>query len=481
MVRDPNVPPFVAESAPSTDDTLAFLFRDAGRAGDLGQDPSAPAVLEVVQVWEDTVLEVRHLAPGKPALTIGGDPKATFAAPDADAPGGRAPLFQAIDGGFRACLRDGWEGFVQDAAGDRTAFSALRAGGEALDERLVSIAIPEGATVWIDVGHVVFAARHVPPGRRAPVGWRDRVDLPFLGLTSFVGFAAAMLGLVILTAPPPVETQAIDGMPERIAMVLQTPPPVTMPVEKPRPEVTNQAEGARAKRAEGRSGDRKSKMKDAKGARLAMERAREEREFVENSGLLGAMRDEGVAAMMGDGALAAGMFDTIGSKYASARGNRMGVGGLGDRGDGLGGGGEAAGSGGTGTRGIGGGDGRYGEEGGTWGKKEAGNVGRLSGEVITLGSLDKSLIDAVIKRHMSAIRYCYQRELSKDPGLGGKVSVKFVIAGDGSVSKASIPRSSLGSSAVESCMTSRFLQMKFPEPKGNGIVIVTYPFLFSAG
>jgi hypothetical protein len=35
---------------------------------------------------------------------------------------------------------------------------------------------------------------------------------------------------------------------------------------------------------------------------------------------------------------------------------------------------------------------------------------------------------------MNQIRYCYQRELTKNPELGGKVVVKFVIAKDGTVS-----------------------------------------------
>jgi hypothetical protein len=39
----------------------------------------------------------------------------------------------------------------------------------------------------------------------------------------------------------------------------------------------------------------------------------------------------------------------------------------------------------------------------------------------------------------------------------------------------------MGNSAVEGCIASRFMQFKFPEPKGGGIVIVSYPFIFSPG
>ena len=56
---------------------------------------------------------------------------------------------------------------------------------------------------------------------------------------------------------------------------------------------------------------------------------------------------------------------------------------------------------------------------------------------ITLGNMAPSLIDAVIKRHMQQFRYCYQRELNQKHDLSGKISVKFVIAADGSVAKAS--------------------------------------------
>ena len=34
---------------------------------------------------------------------------------------------------------------------------------------------------------------------------------------------------------------------------------------------------------------------------------------------------------------------------------------------------------------------------------------------------------------------------------------------------------------VENCVVGRFMRMQFPSPKGGGIVIVSYPFIFSAG
>ncbi|MFZ5476124.1 MAG: AgmX/PglI C-terminal domain-containing protein [Myxococcota bacterium] len=142
----------------------------------------------------------------------------------------------------------------------------------------------------------------------------------------------------------------------------------------------------------------------------------------------------------------------------------------------IGGGGIAAGLGGIGVRGRGAG---FGAGGGNFGAKAEGGIATVTGEPIILGALDRNLIDAVIKRQLAQIRYCYQRELTKNPDLAGKVVVKFVIAKDGTVSSATTKASTLGNPAVETCIHGRFLRWQFPEPRGGGIVIVSYPFVFS--
>jgi hypothetical protein len=80
----------------------------------------------------------------------------------------------------------------------------------------------------------------------------------------------------------------------------------------------------------------------------------------------------------------------------------------------------ADGIGGLGTKGRGSGASGYGSGGGNFGAKGEGGIGRIGGDPIILGALDKSLIDAVIKRNMNQIRYCYQRELTKQPELAAR-------------------------------------------------------------
>ena len=98
---------------------------------------------------------------------------------------------------------------------------------------------------------------------------------------------------------------------------------------------------------------------------------------------------------------------------------------------------------------------------------------------IILGAVDRGAIESVIARHRNQIRYCYQRELTKNPSLAGKMTMKFVIAKDGNVSSAKVKTSSLGNQAVESCVSGRFMRMQFPQPQGGGIAIVNYPFSFT--
>ena len=222
-------------------------------------------------------------------------------------------------------------------------------------------------------------------------------------------------------------------------------------------------------------------MEKAKGDKVEMDKRQVDKEIAENAGVLGAMRDGGeMDGVFGSSGLNSDIQGGVGG-LMGAKGTQIGSGGLGSRGSGLGGGGTADGLGGLGTKGKGSGASGYGSGGGEVGTKGEGGISTMGGDPIILGALDKSLIDAVIRRNMSQIRYCYQRELTKNPELGGKIVVKFVIAKDGSVSSATTKQTTMNNGTVESCINSRFMRFQFPEPKGGGIVIVSYPFLFAPG
>jgi outer membrane biosynthesis protein TonB len=510
----------IAESVANTEDVLAFIMRSGTAQGDAGIDRKGSKVLEVAEIWGDVVMDVKHYPKNGQAVTLGtatghrwrfmGMPvswvpaafatvapltapmlseaneewRNEFYVPTENLPHDNFSLFEWRGSGYVCTISDKWSGFV-DIGEVRHTFQQLKDSGKATSAGggLYEFDIDENMRVVADLGGVIFFAQNVYPGKKVLAALTDSMDYPFLGIMAFMGFVFLMLAILIINSPLPPESEMME-LPDRfVELLLEQPPEPEKPANDPRPEDANPdaGEGEKAKEEEGKVGKQDAKMKEAKGNKVEMQQQEQDREIAENAGVLGALDDAGALdGVFSSSALNSDLTGGIGG-LIGAKGTQIGSGGLGSRGSGLGGGGTAAGLGGLGTKGRGSGRSGYGSGGGSFGEKGDGGIGRIGGDPIILGALDKSLIDAVIKRHMNQIRYCYQRELNRDPNLGGKIVVKFVIAKDGSVSKASTKSSTMGSSAVESCINSRFMRFKFPEPKGGGIVIVSYPFIFAPG
>ena len=115
---------------------------------------------------------------------------------------------------------------------------------------------------------------------------------------------------------------------------------------------------------------------------------------------------------------------------------------------------------------------------GTLGSRKSAGVS--SGRPVVMGSLDKEIIRRVIRSRLAQVRYCYEKELVKKPSLQGKVSTKFVISGAGKVVSATVRQSTMGSKAVEQCIVKVIKRLRFPKPKGGGIVVVNYPFVLKS-
>jgi hypothetical protein len=56
--------------------------------------------------------------------------------------------------------------------------------------------------------------------------------------------------------------------------------------------------------------------------------------------------------------------------------------------------------------------------------------------------------------------------------------MKWVINGEGKVMQATTAETQMKNANVENCLASRIKTWVFPKPKGGGIVIVNYPFVF---
>lgn len=91
-------------------------------------------------------------------------------------------------------------------------------------------------------------------------------------------------------------------------------------------------------------------------------------------------------------------------------------------------------------------------------------------------------INAVLAGKQGAIQFCYKKELRKNPGLSGKVTLKFTIEHSGRVSKASVVSSSINSASLNACIKKTIQRLRFkPIAASEGSMTVTYPFVFRAG
>ncbi len=441
-------------SEESSEAALAFLLRPTGSPTHV--DRSAGRALEVARIFGDEVVDIQYFARTEIVrLGLADD----FPVPVELLPGDHHAFLEHDGTAWVVRCGGAWAGFVDE--------QELRT---ALSERVAkdgSMRLGEDETLVVEVGNSVFVVRTVWRSARLPVPLVGDIDPVGVLVAASVSAVAIVLGVLGAIMPPPTHS-SMDGdtvvTTVQLVMPLETKPTV-LPVE------TNEKEPG---------GGSSEGPKDPKPS-LEKEPGKPDAEVVRKNledmfgGLDAALSETGMPADM-----RAGIDSLIASKGTQGIGT-----------DGLG----------TGRcmghdcKGFGTVDGSgIGDRPGSRHRPEAVRLATLGDgpphegkglvaieDPILIGGIDKSAIDAVIKRHMNSIRHCYSRELVREPSLAGKISVKFIIAKDGSVSSATVAQSSMGSPAVESCVTGRFMRMQFPELRGGGIAVVKYPFVFAQG
>jgi len=93
-------------------------------------------------------------------------------------------------------------------------------------------------------------------------------------------------------------------------------------------------------------------------------------------------------------------------------------------------------------------------------------------------ALGTQQIKRIITQRVPQVRACYERELKKSPGLGGKVLVSWTIQKDGTVSSPRVRKNTTGSSRLSPCITKAISRWHFPESSSTSDV--EYPFVFKA-
>jgi TonB family protein len=372
-----------------------------------------------------------------------------------------------------------------------------------VQQRGASFSLGDRGRAKIDCGATTFLVSATPKPRPIPVPfltWRWSEQAYTVG----TGAALLLFLLMIFSVPPDPKSLSLDlfNADSRFVNFLIKPPEekeeeIPEWLKKKGPDEQG-GKGKRHKGEEGKMGKKTSKNKEGlyglKGPKdnpdphLAKKLAEEN---AKNAGILGVLKmSEGshLASIFGrDTAAGSDAVNVLGGLIGNEIGEAYGVGGLGLVGTGTGGGGTGEGTiglGNFGTIGKGGGGGNgsgYGRGAGGLGGRRARAPDVIPGQANVRGSLDKEIIRRIIRRHINEVKYCYETELTKKADLSGRVSVQFTIAATGQVIASVLQSSTMGNIRVENCVVQAVRRWEFPKPMGGGIVIVSYPFNFTAG
>lgn len=97
------------------------------------------------------------------------------------------------------------------------------------------------------------------------------------------------------------------------------------------------------------------------------------------------------------------------------------------------------------------------------------------------GSLDWTAVRRVIRHALPKIKACYEKELSANANLAGKIVVRFVIGNQGKAREVSTKSTNMhNSEGVEKCVLARIREQKFPVPAPDTEAEIEYPFTFAS-
>ncbi|MET0791417.1 MAG: AgmX/PglI C-terminal domain-containing protein, partial [Polyangiaceae bacterium] len=99
---------------------------------------------------------------------------------------------------------------------------------------------------------------------------------------------------------------------------------------------------------------------------------------------------------------------------------------------------------------------------------------------VVSGHLPPEVVQRIVRQNYGRFRMCYENGLRSNPNLTGRVTARFVIGREGAVTNAANGGSDMPDASVTSCVVQAFYGLSFPKPE-NGIVMVSYPILFSPG
>lgn len=475
---------------------------------------SAATTVEVMVLWDQSVLHVSHLTPPRSFYVgeeEGSNLRCDYFVPSERLGTTRAPIVLADSNSVNVVLLPRATGTVEINGQTMTLEEVVAAGRAQPCAELSGahqLSLPNGAKARIILDNgLIFQVSAVNAGRVvAGHVALDLVAFAYVALSLLVhgGFFAAIFFFVPdLSGTEDGEMSADQAY--MIQQLLKAAAEKEME-EKETEQVTeanaDNKEGGTGTRAKGEEGSMGNPNTKSTGNRYGVKGPADNPDpHIARQAALRDAAEFGMIGLLNSGAggdpdaptAPWGRDDSLGNDPMSARGNMwgdaigdsFGAGGLGLSGIGEGGGGrgEGIGLGSIGTIGHGAGTGT--------GQGFGSGSGRLSGShrakppsvrmgaTSVSGRLPPEVIQRIVRQNFGRFRLCYENGLRNNPNLQGRVQVSFVIGRDGSVGSVG-GGGDLPDGNVVSCVTRAFYGLSFPQPEG-GIVKVTYPIMFSPG
>jgi TonB family protein len=456
---------------------------------------SPKVCLRVVQIWRGEVIEEQTFFHASP-VTLGGRRDSAFVTPDLGLGDGYA-LFRPRQTGWVLALARGMTGKLCLRGETRPVAEARTAPDTACD---VPLDVGDWGIVQLDgLGeHTFYFQLQAPVNKVGRGPWRDLDDLVPAAL-----FALTLVGvllLVVFVVGDPASGRRPGAGADSLAAYLvhrpkAAPPPPEPTSRDPMAGVDKGDEKAKPAAASGKAGksggagdtERARTTREgevAPSSQTALQRAIENRGILKHRAELAAIGGRGAL----DESLGLATARLYGSNLAGGGGSGLGLG----FGVGLG-----TGSG-TLTRGGEGGPGGGGtahddvvtketiETGGVRAAKGVAEGRKVTEVKVTAGAegmegdfgdLSKEQIRKVVLSHMSAVNYCYEKELQSDPSLRGNVVVNFRVDDTGTVTASKVVSSTLSNPAVGDCIARQVRKWKFPP---GSEAVVNIPFGFTA-
>jgi len=460
--------------------------------------------VEVMGLWGSTILFARHLAAGD-GFTIG----ESSAAEHVD-----FELAAQELGTVNARLVEMQNGTPHVIVPQAAKVSVKRASEPyALLSEASRVALLPGTVVELELGRLKFRIANVPAGKttpRAGLASAERSVLSAFGISFTVAAALVSSFAFWMPAMGLTDDEGLDN--ERLVLMkqyLSANAQRELEEQKANSEEAGAKEAAAGKPAEAASGREGAmgKPNTPNTNHRAAVRGDNPEVQLSHSQMVAAARTFGMIDLLGtlsssadggspfirDPKLGHDGFDAEGGMFGEP-GESGGFGGLRLSGMENGGGGHGVG---VGIDGIGDslglpgnhgtctsgdcGDGRFARGVGRTGPGHVTKAPSIRPGVGTVsGHLPPEVVQRIVRQNYGRFRQCYENGLRTNPNLTGRVTARFVIGREGSVTNVQNGGSDLPDSGVVSCVVSAFYGVSFPTPEG-GIVTVSYPIMFSPG